>query len=57
MGKTTKNQFPDVLSNINEQDFNFEQWAKAVRPQLIAALRGNFTITPQQFKSVQSKQD
>ncbi|MDY7020235.1 MAG: hypothetical protein SWJ54_02590 [Cyanobacteriota bacterium] len=57
MGKTTQNQSPDVLLDINERNFNFEQWAKAVKPQLIAALRGNFTITPQPFKSVQSRQD
>ncbi|NJO46354.1 MAG: hypothetical protein HC835_12385 [Oscillatoriales cyanobacterium RM2_1_1] len=26
--------------------FDFDLWVKAVKPQLLAALRGNFTITP-----------
>ncbi|MBZ8180189.1 hypothetical protein [Oscillatoria salina] len=35
LSQTSKNQ-----QKINEQqDFNFEEWAKAVRPQLLAALR------------------
>ncbi len=36
-------------------EFDFEQWARAVRPQLISALRGNFACgspaqTPSQHR-------
>ena len=54
---TTKNQSQNLLADIGGEDFNFERWAKAVKPQLIAALRGNFTATPQQWKRFDAKRD
>ncbi|MEB3277964.1 MAG: hypothetical protein VKK42_03455 [Lyngbya sp.] len=57
MDNTTKNQSQDLLLDIRYEEFNFERWAKAVKPQLIAALRGNFTVTPQQWKQVEQKQN
>jgi hypothetical protein len=36
--KTSQGQ-SDTLSYSNEQTFDFEQWVKQVRPQLIASLQ------------------
>ncbi len=47
MLNNTKNQpeSENSLTNVPIECFDFEEWAKAVKPQLIAALRGNFTTT------------
>lgn len=57
MNNTTKNQSQELLLDIRCEDFNFDRWAKAVKPQLIAALRGNFTVTPQQWKKTDPRLD
>ncbi|MCG5059911.1 MAG: hypothetical protein WAN66_08895 [Limnoraphis robusta] len=57
MNNTTKNQSQDLLLDIACEEFNFERWAKAVKPQLIAALRGNFTVTPKLWQQAQEKVD
>ncbi|WP_413166513.1 hypothetical protein ACL6C3_07345 [Capilliphycus salinus ALCB114379] len=59
MENTTKNKkhSQDFLVDIGYEEFNFDRWAKAVKPQLIAALRGNFTVTPKQWKEFERKQD
>lgn len=57
MNNTTKNRSQELLLEVGYEEFNFEQWAKAVKPQLIAALRGNFTTTLQPWKRVEGKQD
>lgn len=47
MLNNTKNQpeSENSWTNVPTDGFNFDQWAKAVKPQLIAALRGNFTTS------------
>ncbi|EAW34854.1 hypothetical protein [Lyngbya sp. PCC 8106] len=57
MNSRTKNQSQELLLNISYEEFNFERWAQAVKPQLIAALRGNFTTTLQSWKQIQQKKD
>ncbi|MEC4982838.1 MAG: hypothetical protein SAJ37_14690 [Oscillatoria sp. PMC 1068.18] len=39
LSQNPQNQLNNFQKNKEQKSYNFEEWAKAVRPQLLAALR------------------